>query len=629
MKFKDLIKLTQGKYLLLGNEAIARGALEGGLGYASAYPGTPSSDILESLIAVRDLVGIKASWAVNEKVAFESAYAAAISGVKSLVAMKHVGLNVAADPFMTSAYTGVEEGFVIVTADDPSMWSSQNEQDNRWYGVHAYMPVFEPSSPSEAKDITKYALEFSSRHKHPVILRTTTRISHTRGPVSLGPIPKPVTTGEFRKEAKYVHIPANARKNKKAMLERWRRISEEANTHPFNRVEGSGDVLIIASGIAYAYVKEAAEHLGLSGKVRIVKLGMTYPIPARIIKDEASKATRILVVEELDPVVEKEVKALLQDEGIRVKVHGKDFVGYEFELTLSRVINALAKFMGVETGGNVSEPVKSVQLPPRPPVLCPGCPYRPLFFEIRKILNQEKIPYIAAGDIGCYSLGFNPPYRLQDIIIEMGGSIGTGNGFGEVTNSLVIAIIGDSTFFHAGIPPLINAVWKKIPMIVIVLDNEITAMTGHQPSPATRRSMSYIPIENVVKGLGISFVKVIDPFSTKEVRNTFMEALKTVKGEGGPAVIIARRRCALEVTREIRRSGIEVPLYVVDEDKCIACRICYDWFACPAIFPLKDGKAVIDPELCVGCGACEQVCPVKAIRPAKPYDKEKIESFWR
>ena len=629
MKFKDLAKVTQGTFLLLGNEAIARGVLEGGLGFAAAYPGTPSSEIVESIIAVRDILGIKASWSVNEKVAFESAYAAAMCGVRSMTAMKHVGLNVAADPFMTSAYTGVNEGFVIITADDPSMWSSQNEQDNRWYGVHAYIPVFEPYNPQEAKEIAKFAMEFSPRMKHPVILRSTTRISHTRGPVTLGPIPKAATKGKFEKNGKYVMIPANARKNKKAMLERWRKISEEVNYIPFNKVFGEGNTLIIAPGIAYAYVVEALRRLNVENEVTLIKLGVPYPIPEKLIIDAAGKADKILVVEELDPLVEKEVRNVLHREGISTEVRGKDLVGYEFELNIRRVMNAIAKFMGLDKPIAESTEKSIAELPPRPPALCPGCPYRPLFFETRKFLNQERISFIAAGDIGCYSLGFNPPFRMQDVIIEMGGSIGTGNGFGEVTDNLVVAIIGDSTFFHAGMPPLVNAVWHGIPMIVIVLDNEITAMTGHQPSPASKRDGKYVSIEKVVEGLGVNFVKVIDPYDTKEVRQTLAEAVRYVKEHAAPAAIIARRRCALEVTRELRRSGIKIPLFVIDHDKCIACRICYDWFSCPAIFPRDDGKALIDPELCVGCGSCVQVCPVNAIRPERPYDKDKIESFWR
>ncbi len=630
MKFRDLAKVTKGTFLLLGNEAVARGALEAGLGFASAYPGTPSSEIVESLVSVRDVLKIEASWAVNEKVAFESAYAAAMSGVKALTAMKHVGLNVAADPFMTSAYTGVNEGFIIVTADDPSMWSSQNEQDNRWYGVHAYMPVFEPCNPQEAKDMTKYAMEFSSRMKHPVILRLTTRISHTRGPVKLGPIPPAVTKGKFIKDNKFVMIPANARKNKKAMLQRWAKISDEVNKVPFNMVVGDGRNLIIAPGLAYAYVIEAASKLKIEDEVTVIKLGTPYPIPKELILNEAMKAEKILVVEELDPLVEKEVRNLLHEEGINTKVRGKDLVGFEFELNINRVTNAIAKFMGINAGISEGTGKVGLELPPRPPTLCPGCPYRPLFFELRRVLNQERISYIAAGDIGCYSLGFNPPFKLQDVIIEMGGSIGTGNGFGRVTDDLVIAILGDSTFFHAGMPPLVNAVWQGIPMIVVVLDNEVTAMTGHQPSPASKQNNGRrVLIEKVIEGLGVNFAKVIDPFNMNEVRKVFLDAVRYVKERKEPAAVIVRRRCALEATREIRRSGIEIPTYVIDQDKCIACRICYDWFSCPAIFPTEGGKATIDPELCVGCGACVQVCPVKAIRPAKPYDKSKTEAFWR
>ena len=301
MRFKDLVCLKTGKALLLGNEAIARGALEAGIGVAAAYPGTPSSEIVESLMQVRDLLGIYVEWSVNEKVAFEVAYAAAISGVRSLVAMKHVGLNVASDPLMSSAYTGVKEGFVIVSADDPSMWSSQNEQDNRFYGLHAYIPVFEPSSPAEAKELTKYSYGFSSQFKHPVILRITTRISHTRAVVDLGEVGKPKTKGVFIKEPRYVLIPTNARRNKLELVEKINRMVKELSKSPFNKVEGSGGLAVIASGIAYLYVKEALEKLKLGSEVTLIKLSTVYPIPKYLLIDALKDVKKVLVVEEVDP----------------------------------------------------------------------------------------------------------------------------------------------------------------------------------------------------------------------------------------------------------------------------------------------------------------------------------------
>lgn len=629
MSFRSTVSLSSGKCLLLGNEAIARGALESGLGFAAAYPGTPSSEILESLISVRDIVGIYAEWSVNEKVAFEAAYGASLAGINALTAMKHVGMNVAADPLMSSAYTGVEGALVIVTADDPSMHSSQNEQDNRWYGVHAYIPVFEPFDVDEAKKITKYAFEFSRRFKHPVIVRTTTRVSHSRGVAELEPIPEVRVKGKFNKEDRFVVIPANARKNKIKLLEKWSAISEVVNESPFNKVEGDGRELIIASGSAYGYVKEALDYFKVTDRVKVLKIGTPVPLPKKLLIEAAEDAEKILVVEELDSLVELSVKSVLYDAKINVEVRGKDLVGYEFELNHLRVRKAIAKFLGLNYSPSPNQ--SPVNVPARIPVFCPGCPYRPLFFELRRLVNQEKMPYIASGDIGCYSLGYNPPYRMQDIIIEMGSSIGVGYGLSITTDDYVIATIGDSTFYHAGLPPLVNAVWHKKPLVVIVLDNEVTAMTGHQIAPSSKGSEEtrYIPIENVASGLGVRFVEIIDPYDTKVVRDVVKKALNYVKEYKEPAVIIARRRCALEVVRDLRRAGVEIVPYVVLEEKCIGCGICYDWFVCPAITPKDGRKAWIDPELCVGCSACAQVCPTKAIVPLKEYNKEEVEKFWR
>lgn len=632
MRFRGNLKKLEGRtVLMLGNEAVAWGALEGGVGVATAYPGTPSSEIVESLVDASKELGFWSEWAVNEKVAFEIAYSASISGVNALVAMKHVGMNVAADPLMSSAYTGVRGSLVIVTADDPSMWSSQNEQDNRYYGLHAYIPVFEPHSPGEAKELTRYLFDLSRRIGHPVMLRMTTRISHTRGPVKLGKINVMEPKGKFIKDDRFVLIPANARRNRLEMLKRWDMIKQEMESIKFNKIEGDGDTLIVAPGIAYAYVKEAVRDLGLNGKVKILKLTSVVPIPRGLVLKAVEGVERVLVIEELEDIVEKEVKAIVAEEGLSVKVRGKDIVGYPYELTLARVRNSIRSFLGIAVENKAVKKDVGKDLPVRPPVLCPGCPYRPLFTEVRRLINQERLPVVVAGDIGCYSLGYNKPYRLQDIIIEMGGSIGTGIGLANFTDDVIISIIGDSTFFHAGLPPLANAVYMRSPLVVIVLDNMVTAMTGHQPSPSTKGVLGrkYIAIEEAARGLGVRFVKVIDPFDMKEVRKTVLEAIRFAKENNEPAVIVARRRCALEVVRELRRAGVKVPPYIVQDDKCIACRLCYDFFACPAIFAKEDGKAYIDPELCVGCGACAQVCPTKAIVPAEEYDKQKVESFWR
>ncbi len=640
MSFRETLSLHEGTVLLLGNEAIARGALEAGVDVATAYPGTPSSEILEALISASTIVGLYADWCVNEKVAYEVAYAAAASGLRALVAMKHVGLNVAAEPLMSSAYTGVDGALVVVTADDPSMWSSQNEQDNRIYGLHSYIPVFEPCDPAEAKDMAKFLFSFSEEFKHPAILRTTTRVSHARGPVTLCNIPKlgkGRSVGRFNKEERYVLVPSVARKDKEEMLRRWESIVKRVNNIRFNSVDGSSSkLLVIAPGISYAYVKEAINRLGKD--VAVLKIGTPYPIPRELVLRalDENNVKNILVIEELEPLVELQVRSLLSEAEVNVRVVGKEVVGLPYEMTFTRVYRALAKVLGrdlveVGGGGDLRRRPQTPKLPPRPPAFCPGCPYRPFFYILRKFLNKNRIDYIVTGDIGCYALGRNPPYGLQDIVIEMGGSIGTANGFSIGTSQTVFAVIGDSTFFHAGLPPLVNAVWHRLPVVVIILDNEVTAMTGHQPSPSSRFDGQYIPPENVVKGIGVGFVKVVDPFNIGEVEDALREATAYIRSAGKPAVLIVRRKCALEALRALRKAGIPVPRFIVDREKCAACGICYRVFACPAIRRDSEGKAVIDATLCSGCGVCADVCPAKAIKPVTEPGSVRniIDEYWR
>ncbi len=634
--------MSSGIAVLLGNEAIARGAIEAGVAVATAYPGTPSTEIVESLAEVANELGIYVEWSVNEKVAFEVAYAAAIAGARSLVAMKHVGLNVAADPLMSSAYTGVEESFVIVSADDPSMWSSQNEQDNRIYGLHAYIPVIEPTTVFEVKEITRWAFEFSSKMKHPIILRTTTRISHTRVPIELGPIAKPVRRGKFEKNPdRYVLVPANARRLRLEMLERWRRIEEELAECPFNAIEGEGKELVIASGISYSYVDEALRILGVKDRVKVLKLASPVPLPRRLIEKAINGVERILVVEELEPVVEMQLRSMLSEMGIWIEVRGKDLVGIPYEMTLDRALKALSKFLGVDYVPLQPAAEREPDFVfPRPPQLCPGCPYRPLFYVLRKIANEYKakrgVEPIFTGDIGCYTLGLNPPFRVQDTCVCMGASIGFANGFTHVVSDrIVIAIIGDSTFYHTGIPPLLNAVYNNAPFLTIVLDNHVTAMTGHQPHPgsgyrATGEPAKSIRVEDIAKALGVERIEVVDPFRVKDTEKIVKDLIEYVEREKKPALLVSRRSCALIAVRRALRSGRKVVRFVVDESLCRGCGICYTQFACPAIRPrsTEDRRAIIDPELCTGCTVCASICPFGAIKPSEPIDIDEWLSFW-
>jgi len=619
---KSKLLLPEGsRVLLLGNEAIARGAIEAGIGVASAYPGTPSTEVLEALAEVAKDIGIYVEWSVNEKVAYEVAYGAAMCGVRALVAMKHVGLNVAADPLMSSGYTGVNGGFVIVSAEDPSMWSSQNEQDNRYYGLHAFIPVFEAYNPGEAKDIIRELFDFSEKVKQPVIFRSTTRLAHCRGPVIYGPMRSPSTKGMFEKDPKrWTLIPAHARLRRIELLKRWEKIKHEVNNWPYNKfIDNDSRYTIVAVGMSYGFVIDALSQLNLNGKVNILKLSSSVPIPVELTRKALEKSDKVLVIEELEPIVEMQVKSLVHDLGLSIKVHGKDLVPQHYELTLRRVIEAIVKFMELKrTIGSTKEVKVKINIPPRPPTFCPGCPHRASFYELKRAVKTIKANVVYSGDIGCYSLAILPPYNMQDILIEMGGSIGVANGISHVSNQVVIATIGDSTFYHTGIPPLINAIYNNAPMLIVVLDNRITAMTGHQPHPgtgirATGETAPIISVEAIAKSIGVEYVKTLDPYNVKESINTLTDALRYVIERKKPALVVMRRTCALIISSMARRRGIEKPLYRVEVSKCKACKTCYEAFGCPAISPRDDGKAQIDPILCAGCGVCAQVCPFNAI----------------
>ncbi len=597
---------------MLGNEAIARGAIEYGIGVATAYPGTPSSEIVGALAEVAKDLDIHVEWSVNEKTAFEVAYAAAMSGVPSVTAMKHVGLNVASDPLMTSAYTGVKAGFLIITADDPYMHSSQNEQDNRWYGIHAYIPVLEPSDPQNAKDLTYLGLQLSETYGHPFILRSVTRVSHTRAPVKLGAIRSPRSTGVFPREPiKWAVIPVHARKMKLKLIEKWNLLKEVLADIPYNKFEDTdSSLLIVASGIGYPYVKEALKLLNKEAKV--LKLVTPVPLPIKLIEKAIKNIEKILVVEETDPVVEIQLKAALLDMGVNIKVYGENIIGRVGELTTDRVAHAIAKMFGISW----SPPsIFSLNLepPPRSPILCPGCPHRATFYALKLATKKLGIDPIYSGDIGCYSLGIAPPFNVQDVIIEMGGSIGLANGFAHtVRDRLTIAIIGDSTFFHAGIPPMINAIYNSAPMVILLLDNETTGMTGFQPHPGTGitakgEKTKKIYVEELAKAAGVDYVGIFDPYNIKKAVEIIVEGIK-VAMNGGIAFLVARRMCSLLAQRLMLLKHI----YRIDGERCTGCQLCVKTLSCPAIV-IKDEKPHILESLCRGCGICAEICPVKAV----------------
>ncbi len=615
----DLLAPPNTLEVLLGNEAIARGALESGLNVAAAYPGTPSTEIGEALSKVAKKVGIYFEWSANEKVAAEVAMGAAWSGLRSLTMMKHVGFNVASDAIFTLTYAGVTGAMVIVSADDPHAHSSQNEQDNRHYAEAAGLPMLEPYNPQEAKDYTKDAFEISARYKIPVLVRTTTRINHQRAPVLLGEITAGPAKGDFEppEPDRYLQVGKIARKHHHELLSKLKDIQMElAGTYA--RVEGPTDAEfgIITSGVAYAHAKESLRLIGMDAKV--LKLGMTHPLPERTIGEFLSSINTVMIVEELDPYLEMRVKAIAKDYAPDVEILGK-LTGHMprvGEYTMRTVLEGLSKATGVVSPVNFTEvDRKSAKIlervPPRPPVLCPACPHRSTGYALRRAAGRAAF----MGDIGCYALLFEKPFRVEHVTHAMGSSIGLANGIDISTERDTVALIGDSTFFHAGIPALINAVHNKRKMLVLIMDNRITAMTGHQPHPGTEfnavgEEVPAIDIEKIARSMGIDFVRVVDPYDHAETEKAIREALK----RDGVSVIIAKRECALLTVGRLRREGKKVVPYRIDPEKCTYCRVCINTFACPAF--IDTGNLVeIDPTVCFGCGACVQVCPYDAIGP--------------
>ena len=573
------------KKMMTGDEAVARGAWEAGVKVASAYPGTPSTEILEN-IALYD--EIYAEWAPNEKVALEVAGGAAIAGVRAIASMKHVGLNVAADPFMTLSYTGVERGLVIVCADDPGMHSSQNEQDNRAYARFAKVPMFEPADSQEALDMTKRAFEVSEEYDTPVLIRLTTRVCHGKSPVALGERTEVETKHFVRNTQKYVMIPGHARKRHVIVEERALRLKELSEKTGVNRViEGSKDIGVITSGAASQYAMDVLPDASF------LVLGMTYPLPDDMIRDFAAHVEKLYVIEELEPYIEEQVKIL------GIEVTGKDVLPRCGELNPELI---RAGILGVEPA--VSKVPEDIPIPMRPPVLCAGCPHRGFFHVVRK----NKL--FVTGDIGCYTLSVLPPLATMDTCICMGasisGAIGFSKAFEDQPGKKVVAVLGDSTFMHSGLTGLMNVVYNKANVITCVLDNRTTAMTGHQEHPGTGYTVKGEPthkvdIAEVARTLGVEHVFEVDPYNIEQTENALKECIKI----DAPSVMVVKRACALKV----RNAGFA--LSVIKQDKCMKCGSCLK-IGCPAIIK-KNDVYMIDKSMCYGCGICRQVCPFDAI----------------
>lgn len=595
------------KKMLSGNEAIARGMWEAGVGVASAYPGTPSTEILENYALFPN---VYAEWATNEKVAVDAAVGAAYAGRRGLAAMKHVGLNVAADSFMYAAMTGLEAGLVIVTADDPAMHSSQNEQDNRTFAKFGRVPCLEPSDSQEAKDMVIAGFGLSERFDTPVLLRVTTRICHSMSAVKLGKrVEPPAERKPFpRNPAKYVMVPGNAVKRHPVIEQRMKDVAAMAETFPFNRAEpGSRSLGIITCGISYQYAKEVFP------EASVLKLGMSWPLPEKMIRDFAASVDRLIVIEELDPFLEEAVRLM------GIPCEGKSIFPILGELDPRVVRESAIKAGLLPESARVPRPeVETGSLPSRPPVLCPGCPHRPTFY----VLNKLKVP--VNGDIGCYTLGLLPPLSAIHTCGCMGASIGVAHGAAQAGSlERHVAVIGDSTFFHSGIPPLINAVYNKAPIVTIILDNRITGMTGHQENPGTGHTLLgkesvIVELEPLVRACGVKHVTTILGTKVDLIEKTLKEYLKLDE----PAVLIVVEPCVL--LPEERKKW--VPLEVL-ADKCNGCTICFR-IGCPAILKSEEldekyqrPKALIDPAMCTGCEVCAQVCP----RDAIPFRTVEVE----
>lgn len=616
---KLLVDEPGKQHLLLGNEAIARGAVEAGVGFAATYPGTPSSEISLNLFQMSNESDLYFEYSINEKVSMEVAAAAANSGVRSLCMMKHVGVNVAADVLMTLAYIGVTGGMVILTADDPFMFSSQNEQDNRYYGKLAGLPVLEPSTVEEAKEMIKYAFDLSEELGEPVIFRTTTRINHSNAFVSFGEIKERKTKGEFIKDPmRCVTVPAVARGLHVKLLENLGKAEEIASKSELNIRSGKGSLGIICNGVSYGYVKDGVKDLKIEGKTEILRVGFSNPLPKSLVADFLKDKDRVLIVEEGEPFMEEAVKAVAQENALTLPIAGKSEKLFSrlYEYNPAKVRESIAEFFDIEYEPENHVDLSDVpQMPMRPPNLCAGCSHRAVFYEVKKAAKDMDMEIICPSDIGCYTLGFMPPLSTGDFVVCMGASSGTAAGFSVVNDKKVVSFVGDSTFFHSGISGLMSAVFNNHNFTYVILDNRTTAMTGHQPNPGVdMEEMNFegynkIDIEEVVRAIGVQHVSVIKPFNSRKSIAGIKEALEYK----GVSVIIAKERCALYAKSVGKLKG--KPFEVV-QDKCKNHRDCINELACPAFY-LEDDLVKINSDMCVGCSICAQVCPENAILPVK------------
>lgn len=610
----DILEAGAGtRVCLLGNLGIVRGALEAGVQFFTCYPGTPSSEIGDTMARLAERAGINFEYSINEKIAVEVAFAASLAGARSMCGMKHLGLNYAADPISTMPYVGVEGGMVIVSAGDPSLITSPNEQDQRHFSRFLYYPVFDPATPQDALEMTRYAFAFSEETRLPVILRPTTRVCHGSGMLEFGPLPTAKRELRFEKNpSRYVPIPTNARRMRKELTERFARAEALLAESDFFPRIGSGRHGILAAGMAYAYAVQAVEDLGIEDEVTLQKIG-AYPIPDSVLEGFLQAVDSVLVVEELTPFIEEQVSLCAFRHRRHIPILGKHSGHFpvEFEYSPEQVEDAVCDHVGLEKR---QRPRVSVpELPPRPPVLCPGCPHRSSFYIAKKAFGKNTV---YCNDIGCYTLGYGEPLHSCDMLLCMGSSITQASGIARTTGNRTVAYIGDSTFFHSGLPALLNAVHAGDEITVVILDNYITAMTGFQPSLTTNgqgpaggrddRSPRF-SIEDAVRGLGVEEVFSVDPFDEKAALDAFKKARKGT----GVNVVVSHAPCVVSQRRS-RKTEPRAP-YAIDQDLCNACSLCVRALGCPGIL-VTEGAYSIDQELCDGCALCAHVCNQDAIR---------------
>ncbi len=607
----DVLEKGGKKVVLLGNEAIARGALEAGVGFSACYPGTPSSEVGLTFAGIAKKAGFYFEWSTNEKVALEACAGASFCGVKSLTALKHFGLNVASDSVFPVAYVGVKGGLVINVADDPYGHSSgQSEEDTRRFARVGNMPMLEPSDTQECKDFTKIAFEMSERYEVPVFLRTTTMVAHSTGSVKLGRIRKPKTRGRFVKDfERYYCIRPVLQRMHERVLRNLERIEKEYDK--LNRVEGRGKTGILTTGVSYQYARE----LGLKG-VKLGKLGMSHPLSRRFVSGFIRGLKTLIVLEELEPIIEDFARGLAKDVNPKLRIYGKDILPRIGEYSTELIRERIAPILKIRRPDFREQDarLKRIKLPTRKAVMCPGCPHRSTFYAVKKVLGEN---VVWAGDIGCYLLGIFEPFRMQDFVLSMGASLGVTHGIRKVSNQKAVVFIGDSTFFHAGMPGLANMKYNDPKVLVVVMDNGITAMTGHQPHPGTGytgmgEKANPIMIEDVVKSFGIKNVRVVNSFSQRELQ----KAVKELDSKPGVSVLISRGMCRLLMKKMLKRKGKRFPVFRIIQGRGLEV---LDKFACPAIRK-KGGKYYINPEACWGCSVCSQIVPPGAIKPGVKGD---------